>query len=73
MPCRLGKKSVAMSYDFEWGPQRVDEKSVAMSYDIATLTEVVRQTSLSTSLPSHTDIAMSLRVANQSPYRVITG
>eukprot|EP00973_Karenia_brevis_P040957 5667264-Karenia_brevis.AAC.1 len=58
-----------MSYDFEWGPQRVDEILVAMSYDIATLKEVVRHTSLDTSLPSHTDIAMSLRVAVQGPYQ----
>eukprot|EP00973_Karenia_brevis_P087217 12091190-Karenia_brevis.AAC.1 len=62
MMMRLGKKSVAMSYDFEWWPQGVDEMSVAMPYDIATLKEVVRPTSLKTSLPSLTDIAMSLRI-----------
>eukprot|EP00973_Karenia_brevis_P066884 9298221-Karenia_brevis.AAC.1 len=68
MSWRLAKKSVAMSYDFEWGPQEVDAMSVAMSYDIVTLKEVTRQTSLTTSLPSHTDIAMSLRVVVQGPY-----
>eukprot|EP00973_Karenia_brevis_P009646 1300986-Karenia_brevis.AAC.1 len=59
MPWRLGKKSVAMSYDFEWSPQGVDKMLVAMLYDIATLKELVRQTLLWMSLLSHTDITMS--------------
>eukprot|EP00973_Karenia_brevis_P031890 4399879-Karenia_brevis.AAC.1 len=62
MPWRLGKKSVAMSYDIKCSPQGVDEMSVAMSHDIATFKEVIRQTSLNSSLPSHIDIASSLRI-----------
>eukprot|EP00973_Karenia_brevis_P040682 5629478-Karenia_brevis.AAC.1 len=65
---RLSKKSVAMSYEIERSPEGVDEMSVAMSYDIATLKDVVRQTSLDTSVPSHTDIAMSSRLVSRSPY-----
>eukprot|EP00973_Karenia_brevis_P011421 1547209-Karenia_brevis.AAC.1 len=57
MSWRLGKTSVAMSYDVERSPQGVDEMS-----------EVIRQTSLITSLPSNTYVAMSLRIANPIPY-----
>eukprot|EP00973_Karenia_brevis_P026816 3700652-Karenia_brevis.AAC.1 len=58
-----------MSYDIGWSPQGVDEMSVAMSYDMVTLKEVVRKTALTTSLPSHTDIAMPSRLTGHIPHR----
>eukprot|EP00973_Karenia_brevis_P071645 9956361-Karenia_brevis.AAC.1 len=61
VPCNAEarpNKSVAISCDIEWSPQRVEKMSVAMSYDTVTLKEVVGQTSLNSSLPSHTDIAI---------------